>query len=224
MCVYCCQEVELTEDHVIPQCLFPNGIPTDAPKVWACELCNGVVKSRLDQYFRDLLVTDMHSSQSPVAQELFPKFGRSVVRNQSKMARDILKKAQFVELRTPGGIYCGHGYTTQEATEKTREIMAMYVRGLYAFYIHKMLPQDMEFDFFRFGKSEKLNEILRMLNENGGSYGRIGNGDIFECVFGHAVDAPEAGIWILNFLRRALFVVIVTPQNVKQSAGVTSAN
>lgn len=102
--------------------------------------------------------------------------------------------------------------------------MTMYVRGLYAFYIHKMLLQDMEFDFFRFGKSEKLNEVLRMLNESGGSYGRIGNGDIFECVFGHAADAPEAGIWILNFLRRALFVVIATPQNVGQSAGVTSAN
>lgn len=107
VCVYCGQVAELTEDHVIPQCLFPNGIPADAPKVWACEPCNGVVKSRLDQYFRDLLVTDMHSSQSPVAQELFPKFGRSVVRNQSKMARDILQKAQLVELRTPGGIYLG---------------------------------------------------------------------------------------------------------------------
>ncbi len=77
------------------------------------------------------------------------------------MARDILQKAQLVEVRTP-------------------EIMTMYVRGLYVFYIHKLLPQDMGFDFFRFGKSEKLNEVLRMLNENGSSYGRIGNGDIFE--------------------------------------------
>src|SRR5947209_18913695 len=119
-CVYCGQVAELTEDHVVPQCLFPNGIPADAPKVWACEPCNGVVKSRLDQYFRDLLVTDMHSSQSTVAQKLFQKFGRSVVRHQSKMARDILQKAQLVELRTSGGIYWGHGYTTQEATEKTR--------------------------------------------------------------------------------------------------------
>lgn len=62
-----------------------------------------------------------------------------------------------------------------------------------------------------------------MLNENGGCYGHIGNGDIFECVFGHASDVPEAGIWILNFLRRALFVVLATPQNVAQSAGATTA-
>ena len=99
-----------------------------------------------------------------------------------------------------------------------REIMAMYVRGLYAYYIHKMLPKDMEFDLLRAGKSELLNNVLGMLNEKGGSYGRIGDGDIFECVFGYAADVPEAGIWILNFLRRALFVVIATPKNLAQSA------
>src|SRR5690242_11458392 len=111
VCVYCGQGALLTEDHVISQCLFPNSIPSDAPKVWACEPCNGIVKSRLGQYFRDLLVTDMHSSQSPVAQELFAKFSRSVVRNQSKMARDILQNAQLIELQTPGGLYAGEAYT-----------------------------------------------------------------------------------------------------------------
>ncbi|HEY6541968.1 MAG TPA: hypothetical protein VIZ18_13580 [Ktedonobacteraceae bacterium] len=218
VCVCCGQVAELTEDHVIPQCLFPNGIPSDAPKVWACEPCNGIVKSRLDQYFRDLLVTDMHSSQSPVAQQLFAKFSRSVVRNQSKLARDMLQKAQLVELRTEGGLYAGEAYTTQEATAKTQEIMAMYVRGLYAFYIHNTLPHDTDFEFFRAGKSEKLNDSIGFLNENGGSYGRIGDGDIFECVFGHAADVPEAGIWILNFFRRALFVVVATPKNLAKSA------
>lgn len=221
-CAYCDQFTELTEDHVIPQCLFPNGIPLDAPTVWACEYCNHVMKSRLDTYLRDLLVTDMHSSRSPIAQQLFPKFGRAVSRNQSKMARDMLQKRQLVELRTPGGLYGGQAYTSKEANDKTREIMAMYVRGLYVYYFHKMLPQDMDFDLVRAGVSEELNNVLRTLNQNGGSYARISNGNVFECVFGHAADVPEAGIWILNFLRRALFVVGATPRNITQEVGANS--
>ncbi len=217
-CPYCGNVTELTEDHVIPQCLFPNGIPADAPKVWACEHCNGVVKSKLDTYLRDLLVTDMHSSRSPAAQQLFSKFSRAVGRNQSNLARDILQRSQLVEIRTPGGLYGGVAYTSQAANDKTLQIMSMYVRGLYAYYIHKVLPQDMEFNLVRAGKSEKLNDILGMLIQNGGSYGRIGNGDVFECVFGHAADVPQSGIWILNFLRRALFVVIVTQASRSKTA------
>ena len=60
--------------------------------------------------------------------------------------------------------------------------------------------------------------MIQTLNRGGGSYGKIGNGDVFECVFGHAGDVPEAGIWILNFMRRALFVVIVTPKHLSQQS------
>jgi hypothetical protein len=223
-CVYCVNVDMLTEDHVIPQCLFPTKIPSDAPKVWACEHCNGVVKSKLDAYLRDLLVTDMHSSRSPVAQQLFPKFGRAVVRNQSKMASDILQKRQIVELKTPGGLYSGEAYTSKEANDKTLEIMTMYTRGLYAYYFHKTLSQDIEFDLVRADVSEPLNNVIGMLNANGGSYARIGDGDIFECVFGHAVDVPEAGIWVLNFFRRALLVVTTMPRNVAWAGTAKTAN
>jgi len=221
-CVYCGKADVLTEDHVIPQCLFPNKIPADAPKVWACEHCNGVVKSGLDTYLRDLLVTDMHTSQSPVAQQLFEKFGRAVGRNQSKFARDILQNSQLMELRTPTGLYGGQAYTSQEANAKTLDILSLYVRGLYAYYCHKPLPQDMEFDFVRARINKELNNIIKMLNEKGDSYVRIGDGNIFECTYGLATDIPEAGIWILNFLRRALFVVVATPRNVMRMVEATS--
>ncbi len=214
-CAYCGQYDKLTRDHVIPQNFFPEDqpLPGDLPKVYACVECNNEKKSANDAYLRDLLVTDMYSSHSPIAQQLLPKFGRAIVRNQSKLARDILQNRQLVELRTPGGLFAGKGYTSEVANDKTLEIMAMYVRGLYSYYFHKILPQNMEFDLFRVDKSDKLNDVLGMLNEKGGSYARIGTGDVFECVFGHAADVPEVGIWILNFLRRALFVVVATPMN-----------
>lgn len=217
-CVYCNTIDDLTKDHVIPQCLFPDGIPIDAPKVWACETCNGVIKSRLDTYLRDFLATDMHTSRSPIVQQMIPKFHRAVKRNQSDLAQDILQNSQKVELRTPGGLYFGQAYTIPTATDKTLEIMTMYVRGLYAYYHHKPLPQGMEFDFVRADISNEVNDMIQTLNRGGGSYGKIGNGDVFECAFGHAGDVPEAGIWILNFMRRALFVVIVIPKHLSQQS------
>ncbi len=66
--------------------------------------------------------------------------------------------------------------------------------------------------------TNEVNDMIQTLNRGGGSYGKIGNGDVFECVFGHAGDVPEAGICILNFMRRALFVVIVTPKHLSQQS------
>ncbi len=222
-CVYCGSAGEVTEDHVIPQCLFPNGIPSDAPKVWACAHCNGTVKSGLDTYLRDLLVTDAHTSQSPVAQQLFPKFGRAVGRNQSKFARDILRENQLIELRTPAGVYGGQAYTSQDANAKTLEILSMYVRGLYAYYYHNLLSQDTEFDFVRAGISHKLNDMIRKLRDAGGVV-TIGDGKVFQCAHGHSADIPEAGLWVLNFLERGLFVVFVTPKDIAQLEQVTAAS
>lgn len=223
VCVYCGQVAELTEDHVIPQCLFPNGVPLDAPKVWACKPCNGVVKSGLDQYFRDLLVTDMHTSRSPVVQQIIPKFHRAVKRNRSLLARDILKNSRQVELRTPAGLYGGQAYTIPNANDKTLEIMSMYVRGLYAYYYHKPLPQEVEFDFVRMGIDRKLNDIIRMLRDGGG-IASIGDGKVFQCAYGHTSDRPEAGIWVLNFVERGLFVVFVTPKGIAQTEQGTVAS
>src|SRR5579864_3633221 len=112
-CPYCGNVDELTEDHVIPRCLFPNGVPADVPKVYACRHCNHVVKSELDAYLRDLLETDMNSSGSPLAQQLLPIFERAVSRKQSKLVNDLLRNNKLVELRTQSGIIFGMGYTSQ---------------------------------------------------------------------------------------------------------------
>ena len=217
-CPYCGEYDKLTKDHVIPECLFPETepLPGDIPKIYACGDCNNKKKSGNDEYLRDLLSTDMHTSRSPIVQQIMPKFHRAVKRNQSILARDILHNSQLVELRTPAGLYGGQAYTIPTANDKTLEIMTMYVRGLYELYLHKILPLDIESHFTRAGVSAEINDMMQYLNRNGGIYARISDGNVFECLFGHAHDVPEAGIWILNFMRRAVFVVIVTPKNLSQ--------
>lgn len=223
ICTYCGSVSDVTDDHVIPQCLFPGKIPTDVPRVWACQHCNGVVKSQLDTYLRDLLVTDMHSSRSPIAKQLYPKFERSAARNRSKLARDIIQKHQLVELHTPGGVYGGQAYTSQEVDAKLLDILSIYVRGLYAYYYHKPLSKDVEFDFLRAYINKELNDIIRGLR-NGGGIATVGDGKVFQCAYGHISDVPEADIWVLNFFERALFVVFVMPKDMVQTVQVSVAS
>jgi hypothetical protein len=49
ICIYCGNVDEVTEDHVIPKCLFPKGRPGDIPKVNACKVCNNAAKSVNDR-------------------------------------------------------------------------------------------------------------------------------------------------------------------------------
>ena len=67
ICAYCGRIEQLSVDHVIPQCLFSGNLPGDIPKVYACSLCNTTVKSGNDTYLRDMLLTDIDSSQHPLA-------------------------------------------------------------------------------------------------------------------------------------------------------------
>ncbi len=62
ICAYCGSKGVVTEDHIIPQCLWTGRVPKKVPKVPACRQCNHILKSELDAYFRDLLTTDPHDT------------------------------------------------------------------------------------------------------------------------------------------------------------------
>ena len=49
-CPYCGEYDKLTRDHVIPECLFPDGVPLpgNLPKILACADCNNKKKSGHD--------------------------------------------------------------------------------------------------------------------------------------------------------------------------------
>jgi hypothetical protein len=101
--VSCGQFTEVTADHVIPQCLFPSCVPKNAPVVSACKACNYEKKSGNDTYLHDILVTNMHSVDTPIAQKLYPKFDRAVGRNQLQLAKD-LQHGQILKRYTSQGI------------------------------------------------------------------------------------------------------------------------
>src|SRR5258706_11644364 len=112
-CVYCGKEAQLTEDHVIPQCLFGGNVPKDIPTVYAWATCNGTLKSQGDAFLRDLLVFDMDTCNHPVARRLFDdKVVRAISNNQSALARYVSDKLSPIEVFTPSGIFMGAAYAT----------------------------------------------------------------------------------------------------------------
>jgi hypothetical protein len=206
-CAYCGDYDILTRDHVIPQCLFVGGTPGDVPRVYACSTCNGDEKSSNDTYLRDLLVMDMDSSEHPVVKQLFDKFVRAIKRNQSKAARDAMQSTRPIPLMTPSGLYAGWAWAFESEDKRNEAIMSMIVRGLYIAYIGGKLPANSTFDIFRQRDMSKLDAALQSLLRQGAQHVRIGNSEVFECIYAHVPEQPEVSIWFLCFYEKVIFTV-----------------
>lgn len=206
ICAYCGNFGEVTNDHIIPQCLYPCKIPADAPQVDACKHCNHVVKSAYDTNLRDLLLIDVDSKRSPHAQQLYPKFHRADRRNQSKMARAMRENSQWVVLEPEAGVFSRSGFASPTVDEQMPKILAMIVRGLYHYRTGKIFPQNIVFSGFRERNHNRIQLNIQMLNETGAEAIRIGDGSVFECRYAIGSNEPATG-WVLNFYRRAVFVM-----------------
>jgi hypothetical protein len=217
-CPYCGKDAILTRDHVIPKCLYPNGVPGNSPKVYACSECNNNLKSRLDTYFRDFLIVDIEGSEHPVSKQLFSKFARSIGGNQSEFARHA-RQAQLMPRFTPEGLFADFVYATQIPNDSIAEGLAMMTRGLYFYYAKQVLPKDIGIQVNRQWDMQKLVPEIQMLFKLGAAYKPAGDGDVFECIYIIVPEKPTASLWLLSFLRKVYFSVAIDLQpNLIQSA------
>lgn len=213
ICVYCGRIDLLSEDHIIPQCLFPGKCPSDVPKVYACERCNNIVKSANDTYLRDVLFMDMHSAQHPIVQELWGKFARAVHRNQSSAARQALPTSQLVALHTPSGLFREWAYELTLPRGRVTEVLSMMTRGLYQFYVGKKLPQTSQFEVARVqGNIEPAVTTAQTLLQQGAPCISIGDGEVFQCIFACWAPKHEVSLWFLCFYKSVVFTVVTNRQ------------
>lgn len=208
-CAYCGNFGDVTDDHVIPKCLWPGRVRKDIPIVDACRPCNHVWKSEYDTYLRDILVNDMACAKNPIAQKVREKFYRAANNNQSIMARDLNERAGLVGLQEESGLVSGFALTLPDAIERNRVIMPLIVRGLHQYYLRTALPKDTSFKIGRVIEREKMQELMREMNEKGGAYQNIGNGDVFQFAFWPRPGDLYPQVWVLNFYRCIRFVVAV---------------
>lgn len=207
-CAYCGNIGDVTDDHVIPQCLWPGRVPKSAPIVDACRHCNHIWKSDYDAYLRDALVNDIQAASSPIVQKLRQKFYRSVGRNQSAMAREFAANAQLVGLQEPSsGIVHRLAYVSPDANKRLPFIMSLIARGLYHYYLHQIYPADAQFDVIREVELQKVKILAQAMNEQGAALAQIGNGEVFQAAFWPKPNHPYTGLWLFNFFGRIRFLV-----------------
>lgn len=209
-CAYCGSFGEVTDDHVVPQCLWSGRVPKDAPVVDACKKCNHEEKSPNDTYLRDFLTMDMANEGQPVRERIYPKFMRAVQRNQSVFAHHA-QQSQLVELVTPSGLFAGYAYGIKLPTQQITTELTTIVRGLYFAYFGKnigvTLPETTPFEVFRQRDMDEVIRNIRILLNAGGINVSVGTGEVFECVYLHAAEKPDVSLWFLNFYQRIVFSV-----------------
>jgi hypothetical protein len=221
-CAYCGSVGDVTDDHVVPQCLWPGRVRKDVPIVDACRQCNHIWKSEYDTYLRDILVNDRACAKNPIAQKVRAKYYRAASNNRSIMARDLAQRWELVGLEEPSGLISGFAKTLPDAIKRCNVIMPLIVRGLHQFYLHTLLPKDTPFRVARVIKRQEMEALSREMNEKGGVYHNIGDGNVFQFAFWPRQEDVYSEVWILNFYRSIRYVVFVAAQVPEKNSLITS--
>ena len=198
----------------MPQCLFGGKAPADDPIAPACSACNNVEKSQDDSYLRDVLASDLHTSLSLHARQLFDgPFSRAAGRNQSAFA-PIITKARPVDVVTPSGLIIGTASGVNVPDNRISYILARMVRGLYHYYVGRHIgvelpPQSRfmicrKYDLQVVRTDIQVIQQLVSLDELKGGTVRVGDGSVFSCQYGYYPPVPDVSVWYLNFFYNVL--------------------
>lgn len=204
-CVYCGKRPGITEDHVVPQCLFPDPKPPKSQLVIvpACPDCNNTRLGNHQDYLRDLLVVEMESATHPAARALFEgPVTRAMKGNHSDVAKALWSgQAPYVPLHTREGEYMGHAYALPVEQQRTDLVFSMMVKGLYYNSFGRRLPDDYEVSVnYVDRRSPKALQVAWDAMHKLGvreSY-NLGNG-LFYCLFTYVDDDPAHAVWLLIF-------------------------
>lgn len=150
-CVYCGELDKCTEEHVVPECLYPdNQKPTrdEFAIVPACGKCNGR-KSADDSYMRDVLTVDIDCWGHPLAEKVQDKFYRSILKDKSIFAREALRDPRPIPIYTPNNIFLGIHQSVPLDQRRVDRFLRRVVQGLYWERYGVRIPNHYEFGAIR---------------------------------------------------------------------------
>ena len=140
-CVYCGEDTVLTQDEVIPRCIFASPLPSNLIKVLACAKCNNEEKSKDDAFLRDLVLSDVNAMKNESAKALFDsKVVRSINTHRSEFARQAVPTAKLLPIHTDGGIYLGHAYQLTVNRERVGGIFSRIASAIYYWKTQNKVP------------------------------------------------------------------------------------
>lgn len=176
----------------------------------ACLTCNRA-KALDEQYLRDVLAVDIHTSEQRGAKAIFDgKMARARARNRSEIARSA-RHAQMEPLYSLRGIYLGHYAALPLDGERITRIIGMIIRGLYWQLRKELFPHGYRIDVARVDPLEvgTVWEAISASHFNG-PY-RLGDG-VFECVMQFAEEDTGMTLWLLRFYHNYVLLVTTEPE------------
>jgi hypothetical protein len=186
-------------------------LPKQNITVPACESCNRQ-KSRIDAYFRDVLITDIAGCEHPVAKELWDqKLVRALRKNHSEMMRDFVASSREVDLQTPSGLVVGSAQMAIGDERIFADIFRYLISGLYYYFERRVLPRNRVFRVKRLVGSghDVAHEMFRQFGAR--KVVQLG-GDVFRCKFQLTQDDPAYTFWFLSFFRGVNYIVFTPPK------------
>lgn len=216
-CAYCGKRKELSQDHVIPLCLFPKVRQKDEEMiiVYACDNCNNVKKSKHDSFLRDLLVGDLWNENNPLAQEPYQAMLRAVSKNRSPLARYMFENAHPETYISKDGQFRANAYVThfdENLRAQFNNTFETIARGFYFKNWGKIYPIEYTFDILRFEPAAYLEAICDLKQYGVSSCRRLSDG-VFTWTGAYVKDDPAHSIQLLSFYDRVMFGIISNPPN-----------
>jgi hypothetical protein len=206
MCVYCGVREATEAEHVLPRLLFPKPRPKVMIKVPACGECNDDKKED-DEYLRDFMVIDIENAGHPIADGLLKeKMLRAAQRNQSRLAKDVIRKSVLAPVHSQGGIYLGHRPAVPLDHERANRIFTRITRGLYYQLYHRRLPDDCTFEVRRVLAAHRADHVQRMV-DMGVNVKRV-IGDTFDCWHVVGQEDDTVSMWLMRFFN--IFITVTT--------------
>jgi hypothetical protein len=210
VCVYCGELAICTDEHVIPQCLFPEGQQppkSDFVIVPVCSPCNER-KARDDSYIRDWLATDLASDGSPVAEAVRPTVYRSAKKNWSDHSRTAAMHARMQDVHTPSGIYVGRFVAVPIEGKRVNRFFRWVIRGLYWKKFGSRIPDNYVFEVGRL-PAERFNAQFQTMMGFGGNGPYAVGERVFRCIFIYADENHFITQWLMWFYD-SIFITVDT--------------
>lgn len=143
-CAYCGAIGSVTRDHVPPQNLFPEPLPTDLITVPACDACNSAFKLD-DEYFRLAITSGIDGEAFPRELEHSVKAIKKLADpKKRRFAQRMLAAQRLVEVKSPAGIHLGHVPAHVVDGGRVIKVVKRIVRGLYFHHTGRRLPAQYE--------------------------------------------------------------------------------
>ncbi len=202
ICGLCGDRSEVTREHFVPQCLWPDLLPARTETIPACVRCNE--GSNLDdEYFRNALVMTF-DFENPQKEQLFQGPVLRSLKRHPGMVADMLRQMRIRPLVTPAGLWLGNYPTLQIDGERYCRSLVKIIKGLYFLIRKQPFPADGQIVICAQLCAETL-PLINMIEQNLSPTFDFGD-NVFEWRFWQNKEGVTG--WKLSFYRSVSYYAI----------------